>query len=205
MGRKSLKEVRRQEIVKAFYKTAKKEGLHNTSIAKIAEVMDVNPSLILHYFKDKNDLILALIDYILDRYQKIYVIAKKEKPIDELKGVIDNLFSRKWNSLISDDVYYNCYTLIFRNQEIRRKYKALHDELRASLEKRLTDCMEEGEIYIENPNLTASLIYTFLEGAYYYLCMEKDRTKQALAMEQYKAHIYQMLGLALPAVAAAEN
>jgi len=195
MGRKSLKEVRRQEIVKAFYKTAKSEGLHNTSIAKIAEVMDINPSLILHYFKDKDDLILALIDHILARYQKIYVTPKREKPIDELKEILSNLFSRKWNSLISDDVYYNCYTFIFRNPEIRVKYKELHDSLRKSLESRLIECRDAGEIQVNDPSLTARLIYTILEGAYYYLCMEKDPSKQIVAMEEYKSHIFEMLGL----------
>ncbi|MEM9326180.1 MAG: TetR/AcrR family transcriptional regulator, partial [Bacteroidota bacterium] len=93
MGRKSIKEVRRQEIVKAFYKTAKIEGMHNTSIAKIADVMDVNPSLILHYFKNKDELVLALIDFILSGYHKIFAIKKGETPLDELKHVLDNLFS----------------------------------------------------------------------------------------------------------------
>jgi len=53
MGRKSLKETRQQEIIKVFYKVAKKEGYENTSIAKIAKVMDINPSLIMHYFETK--------------------------------------------------------------------------------------------------------------------------------------------------------
>ena len=59
MGRKNIKDLRRQEIVKAFYKTAKAEGLHNASIAKIAEAMNVNPSLILHNFKNKDELVLV--------------------------------------------------------------------------------------------------------------------------------------------------
>lgn len=195
MGRRSIKDTRQQEIVRAFYKTAKAEGLHNTSIAKIAEVMEVNPSLILHYFKSKDDLVLALIDYILNKYQRVYTIGKEESPIEQLRHVLDNIFSRKWNSLISDDVYYSCYSLIFRNSVIRSKYKQLHDSLRTSLEMHIIECNKEGSISIEDPRTTSRLIYTVLEGAYYYLCMEKDTEKQDQTMEQCKLHAYQILGL----------
>lgn len=195
MGRKSIKDIRQQEIIRAFYKTAKMEGLHNTSIAKIADEMDINPSLILHYFKNKDELILALIDYILNRYQKIYTTERNGSAITELQEVLDNLFSRKWNSLISDDVYYSCYSLIFRDPVVRNKYKHLHDSLRASLESHLIDCVREGSLNIDDPRTTANLVYTVLEGAYYYLCMEPDASVRLQVMEQYKQHAYMIVGL----------
>lgn len=198
MGRKSIKDVRRQEIVKAFYKTAKLEGLQNASIAKIAEEMNVNPSLILHNFKNKDELVLALIDYILNRYQNIYVTKKEGSSIDHLVEVLNNLFSRKWNALISDDVYYSCYSLIFRNNVIRSKYKELHDSLRTWLENHLVECITEGSLDIKNPKRTANLIYTVLEGAYYYLCMEKNTVRKDEIMEQYKQHAFEILGLEQP-------
>ena len=72
MGRKSLKPIRQKGIIKAFYKVARKEGLENASIAKVAAVLDVNPSLVIHYFETKQDLIHGLIEYILERYRLIY-------------------------------------------------------------------------------------------------------------------------------------
>ena len=56
MGRKSLKKERQSEIIEAFYKVAQKEGLENVSLAKVATEMDVNTSLVLHYFKSKDEL-----------------------------------------------------------------------------------------------------------------------------------------------------
>src|SRR3546814_735401 len=104
MGRKSLKEIRQLEIIKVFYKVAKKEGLENTSIAKIAKVMDINPSLIIHYFQTKDDLTYALIDYILEKYLLIYRVGRNNDiPLRAaLVTVIDDLFSRKWNRLFED-------------------------------------------------------------------------------------------------------
>ena len=74
MGRKSLKEERQKEIVIAFYKVAKKEGIENTSIAKVADMMGVNPSLVMHYFKTKDDLLQALVDFNLEKYLSIYSV-----------------------------------------------------------------------------------------------------------------------------------
>ena len=156
MGRKSIKDIRQQEIVRALYKTAKAEGLHNASIAKVADEMNVNPSLILHYFKTKEDLIFALTDYILNRYLNIYTIKNQGSAIDQLTEILNNLFSRKWNNLVSDDVYYNCFTLIFRDPLIQKKYKQLHDSLRTSLAEHLQACIDEGSLKLKDPKGTAN-------------------------------------------------
>lgn len=195
MGRKSIKDIRQQEIVRALYKTAKAEGLHNASIAKVADEMNVNPSLILHYFKTKEELIFALIDYILNRYLNIYTIKNHNSAIEELTEVLNNLFSRKWNNLVSDDVYYNCFTLTFRDPIIQQKYKQLHDSLRASLEDHLLACIKEGTLQLEDPKITANLIYTIMEGAYFYLCMVPDASTRQEIMEQYKRHAFSILGM----------
>ena len=93
-----------------FYKVAKKEGHENTSIAKIAVELDINPTLVIHYFKTKESLIYALIDYILERYLLIYTIKQKEQAIlADLHKTIAMLFSNKWNSLFDDGLFYTFY------------------------------------------------------------------------------------------------
>ena len=119
MGRKSLKKERQKEIIKSFYEVAKQEGLENTSVAKVAKHMGINTSLILHYFESKNELMFGLINYILDSYKSIYTTNNIESNEIKLKKTIDNLFSRDWNNLIDDGVFYSCYTLIFRDKNIK--------------------------------------------------------------------------------------
>ena len=72
MGRRSLKEDRQKEIIEAFYRVAQREGVENTSFAKVAKELDITPSLLVHYFNTKEEMLLRLIDFIIDRYQKIY-------------------------------------------------------------------------------------------------------------------------------------
>ena len=155
MGRKSLKVTRQKEIISAFYKVSKKEGLENASIAKTAKAMDINPSLIMHYFATKDDLVYGLIDYILDKYLLIYRVnlTVEKDPKSALLGVIDNIFSKKWNTLFDDGVSYSCYSLTFRDKKIKRKYKLLLDTLRKTLEELIITCNKRKIIRVANPSL----------------------------------------------------
>ena len=194
MGRKSLKKERQKEIIKSFYEVAKQEGLENTSVAKVAKHMGINTSLILHYFESKNELMFGLINYILDSYKSIYTTNNIESNEIKLKKTIDNLFSRDWNNLIDDGVFYSCYTLIFRDKNIKEAFKNLHDSLRIFLADVITEAKKEGIVDVENPKETAELIFVLVEGSYYYLSLfdTSDATFKNKE-EQYKKAALNML------------
>lgn len=195
MGRKSLKEIRQKEIVIAFYKVAKKEGLKNASIAKVAENLKVNPSLIIHYFKTRKELLNGLVEFILKRYLEIYkldgVIDSKEK----LLALIDHLFSRNWHRLFDDGVFYSCYALIYRHPHVKDKYKELHDTLILKFRQSLQEACENKIIEVENLNETAEVIFSMVDGAYFSLGMESENKELERKAEIYKCHVKRLLKL----------
>jgi AcrR family transcriptional regulator len=196
MGRKSLKPVRQKEMIKAFYKVARKEGLENASIAKVAHVLGVNPSLVMHYFKTKDDLIYGLIEYILERYSLIYNPENGTlNPTERLKKIVRNLFSRKWNKLIDDGVFYSSFSLIFRDATLKIQFKKLHDELRQLLTNALREAKKENIVEIEDIEKTADLIFIFVEGAYYYLSMVSDKKEYESRIQLYENTVLSMLKL----------
>jgi AcrR family transcriptional regulator len=196
MGRKSLKPVRQKGIIKAFYKVARREGLENASIAKVAAVLEVNPSLVIHYFSNKQDLMQGLIEYILERYRLLYIPENgTADPKEKLKKTIQNLFSRKWNKLFDDGVFYSSYALIFRDQRLKALYKKLHDDLRNLLTDTLQEAKDQGVIDIEEVEKTADLIFVFVEGAYYYLSMVSDRNEYQRRIKNYEETVLSMLKL----------
>lgn len=202
MGRKSLKITRQKEIIKAFYKVSKKEGLENTSIAKTAKAMGINPSLIMHYFATKDDLVYGLIDYILDKYLLIYQVNffTEKNPKSALLSVIDNVFSKKWNTLFDDGVSYSCYSLTFQDKKIKRKYKLLLDTLRKTLTDIIISCNEMKIIKVADPALTADLIFVLVDGAYYYLSLVEDKKEYETRLKVYKQQAIQLLHLKGPAI-----
>ncbi len=197
MGRKSLKEARQKEIIKVFYKLAKKEGLENTSIAKIAKEMDINPSLIIHYFQTREDLTYGLIDYILDKYQLIYKVSPK-KPVDSraaLIEIINNIFSKKWNTLFDDGLFYSCYSLTFREPKIADMYKKLLDSLRQSLKGYIEQCKLEGHVDVQDAHDVADNIFVLVDGAYFYLSLVTDKAEYEEKLKKYKEQAIKMLNL----------
>src|SRR5690242_7362922 len=147
MGRISLKETRQKEIILAFYAVAKKTGLENASIAKVADHLDINPSLIVHYFKTREALFAGLIDFILEQYSDIYKInGQAFTRASEVKKLIDNLFSRKWDKLFDDSVFYSCYALTYQDKKIRAAFRDLHDSLRNLLIDALEKASKNGVI-----------------------------------------------------------
>ncbi len=196
MGRKSLKETRQLEIIKTFYSVAKKEGYENTSIAKIAKVMDINPSLISHYFETKEDLTYALIDYILERYLLIYTFNNSNGiSLADLQKTIEMLFSKKWNLLFDDGLFYTFYALAFREKKIKTKYKIILDSLRHALTSMIEQCNEKEFINVPSPEAAADLIFVLVDGAYFYLSLESDKKAYAERLEYYKNKAYEILGI----------
>ncbi|WP_421940114.1 TetR family transcriptional regulator [Pedobacter sp.] len=196
MGRKSLKEARRQEIVRVFYKVAKKEGYENTSIAKIAKVMDINPSLIIHYFETKEDLTFELIDHILERYLSIFTVKhRKEAIIEDLQRTVEILFSKKWNLLFDDGLFYTFYALAFRDKKIKEKYKLILDALRNELAHMIRQCNAQSLTAISDPQATADFIFVLVDGAYFYLSMESNRKAYDERLAYYKQKAYDALAI----------
>ena len=196
MGRKSLKPLRQKGIIKAFYKVAQREGLENASIAKVAAVLEVNPSLVIHYFSTKQDLIHGLIEYILERYRLLYNPENgTSNPKERLIKIIRNLFSRKWNKLFDDSVFYSSYALIFRDKTVKEHYKNLHDHLRQLLKEALQEAKDTEVIQIDDVEKTADLIFIFVEGAYYYLSMVSNKVEYEARISHYEQTVLSMLKL----------
>ncbi|MGE0021473.1 MAG: TetR family transcriptional regulator [Draconibacterium sp.] len=195
MGRKSLKETRQKEIVIAFYKVAKREGIENASIAKVADMLDVNPSLVMHYFKSKGDLLQALVDFNLEKYLSIYSVSGKVDSKEKLLQIIENLFSRKWHRLFDDGVYYSCYSFIYRNKRFKKEFKELHDSLHENFVLTLKDAAEAGVIKVENFEQTAKLIFSIVDGSYYYLGMVENEQETESLSNSYKQHVLAILGI----------
>jgi AcrR family transcriptional regulator len=196
MGRKSIKDIRQREIIEAFYEVAKREGLENASISKVAADLDINPSLIIHYFKTREDMIFALIEFNLERYSLMYqAIDTDPDCYKRIVNVIDKLFSKNWNALFDDGVFYSCYALIFRSEKIKSRYKLVHDYLRKLLANVLEEGIREGLLEIPDARKVADQIFVVLEGSYYYLSMVENKKEYEQQLEAYKQLALSMLKL----------
>lgn len=196
MGRKSLEEPRKKEIIKAFYKVAKKQGLEETSIANIADVMEINPSLVVHYFRNKQELVYALIEYILDKYMLIYRVENTDKPtLADLRKMIDNLFSKKWNNLFDDGLFYSCYALTFRDKKVKQMYHSIGSTLRSRLASFIESCNKEKILSVKNIEEVADKLFVLVDGSYFYVSVINDKKEYEKVAARHKVAAYGLLGI----------
>ncbi len=196
MGRTSLKAVRQKEIIEAFYAVAKSTSLESASLARVAEHMDINPSLVVHYFKSRDALLTGLIEFILERYRGIYSVdGNTYRTTRDVETLISNLFSRKWNKLFDDGVFYSCYAMTYRDKTIRKSFKSLHDSLRNLLVDALRKAKQNKVINIESEETAAEVIFTLVEGAYYYLGMVDSKTEYKAKIALLERQALQILGI----------
>jgi hypothetical protein len=138
----------------------------------------------------------AMIHFILQQYSGIYQINGNQYTTRrELKALIDNLFSRKWDTLFDDGVFYSCYALTYRDRKLRLAFRDLHDSLRGFLVKALRNARKNKVIAVKKEQEIAEIIFALLEGGYYYLGMSESKTDYARNMNTLKKQAYRLLGL----------
>ncbi|WP_162340796.1 TetR family transcriptional regulator [Cyclobacterium salsum] len=189
----TIRKERKKEIISGMYELSRREGLENVSIAKIGKHLGMPPSLVMHYFPNKRLLILGLIDHILHQYQLIYkpIISKLENnPRVDPELLVERLFSREWNLLFDDGVFFSCYAFIFRDQSIKKEYKNLHVKLRVTLK----NLLDKDEVLVSgDTGLLAEKIFVVIEGAYYYLSMMDEAREYDQKLELFKNQVYDLI------------
>lgn len=198
MGRRDLSIQRRKEIIIAFYEVAKQIGLENTSIDKVAGQMNVSKGLVLHYFKNREELLIGLNEYILEQHLRVMSPQSRTliKSEDQLNNYIEQLFSRKWNSYFDDGVFYSCYAMVYRNRTFKISFKAYLEELHKALFLILSEAQQHKVINIKNIAETTEIIFALVDGAYYYLGMfeeSEDLYNQKITL--FLNHTKKILGL----------
>jgi AcrR family transcriptional regulator len=93
MGRRSLAAERRQQVLEAASRCLARNGLAGTTLEKIAEESGLSRSHVRHYVGNRDDLLLALVDWVQERDDRAFAAAVEEAPPEQRLAVaMDHLF-----------------------------------------------------------------------------------------------------------------
>ena len=108
MGRKSLANERKAEILDAFERCVVRYGLEGASLEKIAEEAKMKRSILRHYIGNRDELIEALIERIVTNYRA--ELEKADASVARipakyyLSEVLDHLFKVEGNNKPQDKI-----------------------------------------------------------------------------------------------------
>ena len=79
-GRRLPEEERRRAILEAAYRVATRDQLGGLSIRSVAEEAGISKALVFFHFSDKDTLLLALLDFLLEGGPRVAVPPEAEAP-----------------------------------------------------------------------------------------------------------------------------
>jgi len=134
MGRKSVENVRKVQIVKALNRCLLDKPFHETSIKDIAAEAGVNHGVLHYYFENKEEILLFYIDYIIELYKLQYNdwIAARDGATAGDRQYIKEIFS-----FISDritlnknlsKVFIEIWEIASYNKKVRVKLQKAYQE-----------------------------------------------------------------------------
>lgn len=195
MGRKDKSDIRKPEILDHLRKVMEAEGIEGTTLAKVARSMGVNSGLLIHYFKSKEEMIVAMVDRLVDIYEEIYRrrLARLDNPEARLEKIMESLFRTDPMMRENDSVFYACYVMSFRNPRIRSRFKHMFDRFRTRLADEIAAFMAAGIVRVTDPVKTADIIITVIEGINFYRTMLGDDAKIEETAEYFRRCIGDLL------------
>ena len=166
MGRKSISHIRKPEILRHTYKVVEEEGFMGMTIGKVATRMGVNSGLLIHYFKSKEGLIMEMVDYLYDSSMTVYLeeLKKYTTPKERLEGLLDMVFDTSGTMPQRDAVFWSCYAMGFRNEEIKGKRKDLMKRFIEFGMAEMEAWEENGLVKIADKERAAETILALSEG-----------------------------------------
>ena len=195
MGRKNKSGIRRREILEHLYEVMKDEGIEGVSLAKVADRMGIYPSMIVHYFKTKEQMMIALVDFIIDQFEAWYRVQ-----LDAIKDqrsriviILDEILTLKGATVIDPGVFFGLVYMGFRNENVREKIHAMYGRLIEVLTSEIKIGIENGAIEAADPETIAHLVAIIQEGLDYCRFEYRDVKKVEAAGMLLKDMVFSLL------------
>jgi AcrR family transcriptional regulator len=188
--RKNLNaDLRKPEILESYYQVMIQEGIEGTSISKIAQRLDINPSLIIHYFKNKENMKVELVDLLVEKFEAAELLnfGHFESDEDRFNALMDTIFSFEWSRTVDPGVHFGFYYLSFRSDAIKERFKHMFVRFRDYIQIQLVYFNSKGIININDEKKAAEVIITLMEGMEFHAqFLAKDQAFEEFAQSAKK-------------------
>ena len=181
MARKSIREIRQQELSAAAIDVLMRHGIRGTTLERVAKVAGVSKGIVLHNFKDKDALfegVLRKTNAIL-RDGVIELFRHAATPEERLYAVIVGNFApsvfhqeicHAWISLCSD---------VPHNRQSRRIQTVVHARMRSNLMSGLRDLVDA-----ETAEGISMQISTLIDGVWLRASLQEEPMSSKEGIDQ---------------------
>lgn len=163
---KSIGNIRRTEIIQAFFKIISEKGLAKATIREIADTAGCNHGLLHHYFSDKGAIIAASVEHAVNVYREELLegLEQFETATDQLRFFIPRYLDIGRLNLEISQAWLDLYALSKTEEAIKKPVQECFKEARNIVGELITLGIKKGEFRKVNPRVMANVILGTLEG-----------------------------------------
>ena len=147
-GKKVSEETRREDILRAAYDVAARQGLEALTLRAVAARADVSHGTVLHHFKRKSELVASLLDRVLYATAVLRIpdnIAQITRPSERLHALLRSEMDRLSTDPRHFRLFLDYWTFGVRNVGVRQRIRTVLEEYRAAL-KGIAESVVAGEM-----------------------------------------------------------
>lgn len=182
--------------MESCYQVIARKGLEGATLKQIGKEMGVAPSLLMHYFASKEEMILALVDFMVEKMDRTYwrAIKQTSSATERLSLYIDKNFDFEIPQSVEDKVFYGSFYLALTDERVRARFRRMYQHDHEMIVELIKAYMEETGIRNLNPDLLAIQLISTIEGFYLYRVVHGDSSELNQAAAAYKECIWNLLG-----------
>ena len=125
-GNRAAEDVRRAQIIRAAYAVAGSKGLEGVTVRDVARKAGISHGLVLFHFNTRQQLIIALLDWLLETTTVLHVtddIANIAEPLDRLHALLRMEMDRLSREPRRIRVFFDFWAKGIRHTAIRSKMR----------------------------------------------------------------------------------
>jgi AcrR family transcriptional regulator len=147
VGKKISEEARREDIIRAAYDVAARQGLEALTLRAVAARADVSHGTVVFHFKRKRELIASLLDRVLYATAVLRIpdsVAQIVRPSERLHALLRAEMDRLSTDARHFRLLLDYWTIGLRNTSIRQKIRVALEQYRGGF-RDLGDAIVSGE------------------------------------------------------------
>jgi TetR/AcrR family transcriptional regulator, transcriptional repressor of bet genes len=189
----SIEKIRRQDLVRAAYRTFLEHGLGGMTVARIGERAGMSHGIVNYYFKSKDELLDAVVRHAncLIMQDVAARLRRSRTPRERLSAIVEGNFRAELFDRETANAWTSFYAAVPNRGEFERLQSAVYRRLRSNLLHDLTQLVDRPKA-----QEIALGISVWIDGLWLRRAMDREGLTAEQAIQAVNGYIDQCLAAA---------
>jgi AcrR family transcriptional regulator len=153
----------REEILAATYRALCEHGYSELTVQRIGDEFERSTSLLYYHYEDKDDLVLATLEFLLESLEAKFTTGEITDPRDQLEAFFEELLGASMEETHLEALL-ELRARATREERYREHFQRSDRFFETYLSELIEAGIETGEFRDVDPDAVATTLITFLNG-----------------------------------------